>query len=189
MKDMKVKRKSEIIPLIEYEFSQYIPLDLQKYVIKYKKITDSQGKELLQAILFPRKFIYICNKISENLKIKKKYLHINFDILQKIMDMKLIEFTTSDNKQLTLIENRREDMILNRIYENKVIESFIIRKNNDNSINNICNEDTYYFGIVDDYIKKLNIKQIHIENKLISSNKDEKADKSLDYLCVWGMII
>ena len=33
----------------------------------------------------------------------------------------------------------KEDMILNEIYENKIIESFIISKSNDNKlVNNIC---------------------------------------------------
>ena len=101
-----------------------------------------------------------------------------------------IDFTNKDNKKVILIENRKEDMILNEIYENKIIESFIISKANDNNlVNNICNESTYYFGIDDDYIKNLNVRKIQIENKLISYIDDEMKDKTLDYLCVWGMIV
>ena len=190
IKNIEVKRKADMVPLIKYEINQYIPLDLQKYIVKYKKITDSKDEKLIQAILFPKKFVYICKKISENLKIRNKYLHINFDILQKIIDLKLINFTNKDNKKVILIENRKEDMILNEIYENKIIESFIISKANDNNlVNNICNESTYYFGIDDDYIKNLNVRKIQIENKLISYIDDEMKDKTLDYLCVWGMIV
>ena len=190
IKNIEVKRKADIIPLIKHEINQYIPLDLQKYIVKYKKITDSKDQKLTQAILFPKKFVHICKKISENLKIRNKYLHINFDILQKIIDLKLINFTNKDNKKVILIENRKEDMILNEIYENKIIESFIISKANDNNlVNNICNESTYYFGIDDDYIKNLNVRKIQIENKLISYIDDEMKDKTLDYLCVWGMIV
>ena len=70
------------------------------------------------------------------------------------------------------------------------MESFIISKANDNNlVNNICNESTYYFGIDDDYIKNLNVRKIQIENKLISYIDDEMKDKTLDYLCVWGMIV
>ena len=128
--------------------------------------------------------------LQEAEKIRNKYLHINFDILQKIIDLKLINFTNKDNKKVILIENRKEDMILNEIYENKIIESFIISKANDNNlVNNICNESTYYFGIDDDYIKNLNVRKIQIENKLISYIDDEMKDKTLDYLCVWGMIV
>ena len=179
-----------MVPLIKHEINQYIPLDLQKYIVKYKKVTDSKDQKLTQAILFPKKFVHICKKISENLKIRNKYLHINFDILQKIIDQNLINFTSEDNKKVILIENRKEDMILNEIYENKIMESFIISKANDNNlVNNICNESTYYFGIDDDYIKNLNVRKIQIENKLISYIDDEMKDKTLDYLCVWGMIV
>ena len=116
IKNIEVKRKADIIPLIKHEINQYIPLDLQKYIVKYKKITDSKDEKLIQAILFPKKFVHICKKISENLKIRNKYLHINFDILQKIIYLKLINFTNKDNKKVILIENRKEDMILNEIY-------------------------------------------------------------------------
>ena len=51
-----------MVPLIKYEINQYIPLDLQKYIVKYKKITDSKDEKLIQAILFPKKFVYICKK-------------------------------------------------------------------------------------------------------------------------------
>ena len=47
-----------------------ILVDLQNYIIKYKKITDFNDKNLVQGILFPKKFVHICNEIGEKLEIK-----------------------------------------------------------------------------------------------------------------------
>lgn len=182
------KRKKEIIPLIKYEINKYMPIDLQNYAIEYKKIMDFMGKELIQGILFPKKFVYICKEISEKLKIKKKYLYSNFDILQKLIDINLINLHDVKDKTSVVIESRNEDIILNTVFNNKIIESYIVSKNNEIMIKNIFDENTYYFGISDDYINNLHIKKINIKNNIII-NEDANENVILDYLCALGMII
>ena len=160
----------------------------KKYKIHFLTFTYDDNNENIKLITNEKGILSLRKDLIR--KIRNKYLHINFDILQKIIDLNVINFTSEDNKNVILIENRKEDMILNEIYENKIMESFIISKANDNNlVNNICNESTYYFGIDDDYIKNLNVRKIQIENKLISYIDDEMKDKTLDYLCVWGMIV
>ena len=189
MDSISIKKKKDIIPLIKYEINKYMPIDLQNYMINYKKIIDFQGKELIQGVLFPRKFVDICKEISEKIKVKKTYLHINFDILQKIIDMNLFEVCNSNNDKAIIIENRSEDMILNKVFNNKIIESYTVNKNDKMNFINTFTNNIYYFGIDDDYIKSLDIKKIELKNKLILNKEKDKLDVTLDYLCVWGMIV
>ena len=73
---------------------------------------------------------------------------------KKIIDLKLINFTNKDNKKVILIENRKEDMILNEIYENKIMESFIISKANDKLTDSqLAQIGSNSFGIASKYGK------------------------------------
>lgn len=191
IKNIKHERKNEIIQLIKYEVGDYIPLDLQNYIIKYKKVINSRENASIQGILFPKKYVDICKSISEKLKIKKKYLYINFDILQKLIDLRIIDLSQNTDNKVTIIENRDKHMILNTIFNNKIMESYIVDKGNSQySINQFsCDDNTYYYGISDNFIENLQIKNLDIKNKLILNNKEEIIDMTLDYLLVWGMIV
>ena len=121
--------------------------------------------------------------------IKLIVININFDILRKILDMSLINLCSLD-KKIIVIENRQEDMILNKIYNNQIIESYLVNKNDKNNILNINDEEnTYYFGINDDYMKNIQAKEITIKNKLLLDSNKEVIDENNHYLCAWGMII
>ncbi len=188
--NLKSKRTKEIIQLIKYEINVYMPLNLQNYVIKYKKIINTKGIGAIQGILFPKKYVSICNLISENLKIKKKYLHINFDILQKLMDLNVVDLQQSGDDKVTIIENRQEDLVINTVFNKKIIESYVIDKfNSQSSINKFTPKNTYYYGINDNFIKSFQIQKLDIKNKLIFNNNEEVLDVTLTYLPAWGMII
>ncbi|KHS58169.1 hypothetical protein QX51_04350 [Terrisporobacter othiniensis] len=168
-----------------------MPLNLQNYVIKYKENINTKGKGSVQGILFPKKYVDICKSISENLKIKKKYLYINFDILQKLIDLRVIDLSNSNDDKVTIIENRGQDMILNTVFDKKIIESYVVEKNNTQySINKSSyDENTYYYGISDGFINSLEIKKLNIKDRLILKNDEEVIDMTLDHLPAWGMII
>lgn len=184
------KREKEIIQLIKYEIGDHISLDLQNYVIKYKKIINTKGKGSIQGILFPKKYVDICKSISKKLKIKKKYLYINFDILQKLIDIKVIDLLQDGYEKITIIENRKKDMVLNTVCNKKIIESYVVDKaNSQYSINQFSYNNTYYYGINDDFIENLQIKRLDIKNKLISNNSEEIVDVTVDNLLAWGMIV
>lgn len=190
IKNINSGRKKEIIQLIKYEIGNYMPLDLQNYVIKYKKIINARGKGSIQGILFPKKYVDICKSISEKLKIKKRYLYINFDILQKLMDLRIINISQNSNSEVIIIENREKDMILNKVFNSKIIESYVVDKtNNQYSINQFPDNNTYYYGIKDDFIENLQVKKLYFNNKLILNDKEEIIDITLDYLPALGMIL
>lgn len=184
------KREKEIIQLIKYEIGDHISLDLQNYVIKYKKIINTKGKGSIQGILFPKKYVDICKSISKKLKIKKKYLYINFDILQKLIDIKVIDLLQDGYEKITIIENRKKDMVLNTVCNKKIIESYVVDKvNSQYSINQFSYDNTYYYGINDNFIENLQVKKLDIRNKLISNNSEEIVDVTVDNLLAWGMIV
>ena len=188
--NINAKRQKEIIQLIKYEIGNHMPLDLQNYVIKYKKIINTKGKGSIQGILFPKKYVDICKSISEKLKIKKKYLYINFDILQKLIDMKVIDLSQGGYEKITIIENRKKDMVLNTVSNKKIIESYVADKaNSQYSINQFSYDNTYYYGISDDFIESSQIKKLDLKNKLILNNREEIVDMTLDNLPAWGMIL
>lgn len=191
IKNIKSRKQKEIIQLIKYEIGNYMPLDLQNYVIKYKKIINIKGEESIQGILFPKKYVDICKYISEKLKIKKKYLHINFDILQKLIDLRIINLSQSIDDRITIIENRENNMIINTIFYKQIIESYVVDKSNSQypMSESSCDENIYYFGKSDDFIENLQIKKLDIKNKLTFKNNEEIIDMTLDYLPAWGMII
>lgn len=191
IQNIKSRNKKEIIQLIKYEIGGYMPLNLQSYVIKYKENINTKGKGSVQGILFPKKYVDICKSISENLKIKKKYLYINFDILQKLIDLRVIDLSNSNDDKVTIIENRDQDMILNTVFDKKIIESYVVEKNNTQySMNKSSyDENTYYYGISDGFINSLEIKKLNIKDRLILKNDEEIIDMTLDHLPAWGMII
>ena len=61
IENIKTKKHNEIINLIKFEINKYMPIDLQEYKIRYK-IIKKNNEEILQSILFPRKFVDICNE-------------------------------------------------------------------------------------------------------------------------------
>lgn len=184
------KRQKEIIQLIKYEIGDHISLDLQNYVIKYKKIINTKGKGSIQGILFPKKYVDICKSISEKLNIKKKHLYINFDILQKLIDMKVIDLLQDNYEKITIIENRKKDMVLNTVCNKKIIESYVMDKANSQcSINQFSYDNTYYYGINDDFIKSLQIQKLDLKNKLVLNNNEKIVDITVDNLLAWGMIV
>ena len=191
IKNIKTRRQKEIIQLIKYEIGDYMPLDLQNYSIKYKKIINIKGNQSIQGILFPKKYVNICKSISEKLKINKKYLYINFDILQKLIDLKVIDLSQSIDDKVTIMENREEDMILNIVSNKKITESYVVDKANSQYSRNrfLFDENTYYYGISDDFIESLQIKKLAIKNKLLLNSNEEVIDMTLNYLPAWGMII
>ena len=125
------------------------------------------------------------------MKIKKKYLYINFDILQKLIDLKLIDLSQNNEGKVTIIENREKDVIINLIINKKIIESYVIDKDNNQHLMNqlSCDKYIYYYGINDDFIKHLQIKKINIKKQLVLNSDKENIDVKLNYLSSLGMII
>ena len=59
----------------------------------------------------------------------------------------------------------------------------------DCSDKNMDFSDDIVIKIIEKMDSSLDIKKIELKNKLILNKEKEKLDVTLDYLCVWGMIV
>lgn len=51
--------------MIEFEITQYIPININSYSIKYKVINSTNDKLNIQVILFPKSIIQLVESISK----------------------------------------------------------------------------------------------------------------------------
>lgn len=192
IKDVSTKKESHIINLIKFEINAYIPLDLDNYSIKYKRVVNEIGQNLIQGILVPKKMINLCINLSQELNIKNRHLNVDFDILGKIMKSNLIvDFHA--NQSCYIVENRQNDVIINSCYNNQVIQSYIRNKDDRTKqyLNNICSsKNIYYYGFKDNFLDEINnIEKLKIKNEINTFNEDKDDEISTKYVCALGMIV
>ncbi len=188
-----VKSKKDIRDMILYKVSKDIPININKYKMKYKTINLDKDLLLAQVILVPKYLIDLCNEISNNLNMKAISLYLNFDILQKIIKYKLISIP--DNT--IIIENKANEIIINKIIDNIVFESYIIQKseNYQMMIYNLIKDfdNIYYYGFrdfkeIEDY--NLDFKYINLNYTLKVFKEDNLLDKErAEYINSLGVII
>ncbi|MRN25258.1 pilus assembly protein PilM [Romboutsia ilealis] len=196
--NVNISNKSDILGLIKFNINQYMHISVDDYVIEYKIINQINKMAKIQVILFPKYLIDLCKSISKNLKIKSQIINVNYDILQKLIELNLI--TNLESNSL-FIENRNEEILFNKVIDKKICESYILSKNEQylNYINNLDEkiDKVYYYGIEDKSINNeinsfssLNVSPLNLENNkrsiIISNQLGEDLKK---YINAIGMII
>ena len=146
--------------------------------------------------MLPKYVINLCCEISNMLNMKQKKLNINFDILQKVLQLDLIEDYNEDG---IFVECKTEEYILNVVKSKKICESYVINKNSESlkSIDKIINEskDIYYYGDNCEFFKSkkfnmVKIKPITFNQKIILLRESKNINKeSQMYINSIGMII
>ncbi|MEG2247173.1 MAG: pilus assembly protein PilM, partial [Peptostreptococcaceae bacterium] len=191
---LNVKNKKDIKSMIEFEITQYIPINIKNYIMEYK-ILNSNGSNInLKLILVPIIMANLCYEISDMLNMKPKKLSVNFDILQKIIDLDLIEDICEN---AVFIEDKGNEFILS-LAKNRIIdESYILHKS-PNSYESVLNltkdfDTVYYYGIEDEVIIKnietlKNFKKLELKEAVISKDENDKMH-NLEYINGIGMII
>ena len=106
--NVNISNKSDILGLIKFNINQYMHISVDDYVIEYKIINQINKMAKIQVILFPKYLIDLCKSISKNLKIKSQIINVNYDILQKLIELNLI--TNLESNSL-FIENRNEEYL------------------------------------------------------------------------------
>ena len=61
------------------------------------------------------------------MNIKAKIINVNFDILQKLIDHRIINMNSD---KCIFLEIRKDELLLNKVINGKVYESYILPKNN-----------------------------------------------------------
>ena len=84
-------KKRDLDGYVNFEIVKDMPVNIEHYLIKYKVLNLQKNIMDIQLILFPKYIEKICTEIAQNLNIKRKYLNMNFDIIQKLIDKKKID--------------------------------------------------------------------------------------------------
>ena len=194
-KDLPKIRKRDLDGYINFEILQDSLLTLDDYIVKYKILDYRKNKMDLQIILFLKEIEKICLDIATGLNLKHKYLNMNFDILQKLIDREKINLKNND---CMVIENMDDVIILNYIKMKKIYTSNVFSKESSSEyITNLLDKDIdiFYYGKEDNFINTLKengFKVYKLNSKLNISYLC--SDKTIDiqnnkYLVNIGVVI
>ncbi|MGO0884369.1 pilus assembly protein PilM [Clostridioides difficile] len=197
---LNTKKKRDILNLIEFEITQYIPININSYSIKYKILNSSEDKLNIQVILFPKNIIKIIKIISESLNMNPKTININFDILQKLISLNLIDNFIEDG---VFIECKKNQFIINTTKNKKIEETYLLSKETKSydSVKKLISKFkyVYYYGIkncfIDEYLKDtekiVEVNPLKLKNKINVENNFDKdlRETSITYISSIGMII
>lgn len=193
-------KKRDILNMIEFEITQYIPININNYSIKYKVINATNDKLNVQVILFPKSIIQLIKNISESLNMNPKVININFDILQKLINLNLIENFSEEG---VFIECKKNQFIINITKGKKIEETYLLSKEikSYESVRKLLSsfKYIYYYGIGNNFIeeyfkgtdKSIKINPLRLNDKVrVENNFDtELEDSSINYISSIGMII
>ena len=178
-------KKRDLDGYINFEIVKDMPVNIEHYVIKYKVLNLQKNIMDIQLILFPKYIEKICTEIAQNLNIKRKYLNMNFDIIQKLIDKKKIDL---GHENCMIIENKRNYIILNSVRQRKIYTSTVFEKyGNEDYILSFLEKDIhiFYYGKEDSFIKNIKenefcVDKLNLNLKINSLNKEDTVDNIIN---------
>ena len=178
-------KKRDLDGYVNFEIVKDMPVNIEHYVIKYKVLNLQKNIMDIQLILFPKYIEKICTEIAQNLNIKRKYLNMNFDIIQKLIDKKKIDL---GHENCMIIENKRNYIILNSVRQRKIYTSTVFEKyGNEDYILSFLEKDIhiFYYGKEDSFIKNIKenefcVDKLNLNLKANSLNKDDTVDNIIN---------
>ena len=178
-------KKRDLDGYVNFEIVKDMPVNIEHYVIKYKVLNLQKNIMDIQLILFPKYIEKICTEIAQNLNIKRKYLNMNFDIIQKLIDKKKIDL---GHENCMIIENKRNYIILNSVKQRKIYTSTVFEKyGNEDYILSFLEKDIhiFYYGKEDSFIKNIKenefcVDKLNLNLKINSLNKEDTVDNIIN---------
>lgn len=178
-------KKRDLDGYVNFEIVKDMPVNIEHYVIKYKVLNLQKNIMDIQLILFPKYIEKICTEIAQSLNIKRKYLNMNFDIIQKLIDKKKINL---GHENCMIIENKRNYIILNSVKQRKIYTSTVFEKyGNEDYILSFLEKDIhiFYYGKEDSFIKNIKenefcVDKLNLNLKVNSLNKEDTVDNIIN---------
>ena len=178
-------KKRDLDGYVNFEIVKDMPVNIEHYLIKYKVLNLQKNIMDIQLILFPKYIEKICKEIAQNLNIKRKYLNMNFDIIQKLIDKKKIDL---GHENCMIIENKRNYIILNSVKQRKIYTSTVFEKyGNEDYILSFLEKDIhiFYYGKEDSFIKNIKenefcVDKLNLNLKINSLNKEDTVDNIIN---------
>ena len=178
-------KKRDLDGYVNFEIVKDMPVNIEHYLIKYKVLNLQKNIMDIQLILFPKYIEKICTEIAQNLNIKRKYLNMNFDIIQKLIDKKKINL---GHENCMIIENKRNYIILNSVKQRKIYTSTVFEKyGNEDYILSFLEKDIhiFYYGKEDSFIKNIKenefcVDKLNLNLKINSLNKEDTVDNIIN---------
>ena len=178
-------KKRDLDGYVNFEIVKDMPVNIEYYLIKYKVLNLQKNIMDIQLILFPKYIEKICTEIAQNLNIKRKYLNMNFDIIQKLIDKKKIDL---GHENCMIIENKRNYIILNSVKQRKIYTSTVFEKyGNEDYILSFLEKDIhiFYYGKEDSFIKNIKenefcVDKLNLNLKINSLNKEDTVDNIIN---------
>ena len=178
-------KKRDLDGYVNFEIVKDMPVNIEHYVIIYKVLNLQKNIMDIQLILFPKYIEKICTEIAQNLNIKRKYLNMNFDIIQKLIDKKKIDL---GHENCMIIENKRNYIILNSVKQRKIYTSTVFEKyGNEDYILSFLEKDIhiFYYGKEDSFIKNIKenefcVDKLNLNLKVNSLNKEDTVDNIIN---------
>ena len=178
-------KKRDLDGYVNFEIVKDMPFNIEHYVIKYKILNLQKNIMDIQLILFPKYIEKICTEIAQNLNIKRKYLNMNFDIIQKLIDKKKIDL---GHENCMIIENKRNYIILNSVKQRKIYTSTVFEKyGNEDYILSFLEKDIhiFYYGKEDSFIKNIkenefSVDKLNLNLKVNSLNKEDTVENIIN---------
>ena len=155
-------KKRDLDGYVNFEIVKDMPVNIEHYVIKYKVLNLQKNIMDIQLILFPKYIEKICTEIAKNLNIKRKYLNMNFDIIQKLIDKKKIDL------------GHENCMIFEKYGNEDYILSFLEK-----------DIHIFYYGKEDSFIKNIKenefcVDKLNLNLKVNSLNKEDTVDNIIN---------
>ena len=181
-----------LIRAAELEINEYIPNAKRDYIIKFRDIEKEKEFKCVRTVFFPNKYRGLYEILCDDIKPDKKYISVNFDILGKLLH------ESGDIKgKRVYIECRREDLVVSRVNNKKITESYVINIDeiNISVLNDILSgtKEVYMYGINSSDIKEKfslvsELKEPDFDHG-ISVNSNTGNNSISEYLNLVGVLI
>ncbi|MCY6355051.1 pilus assembly protein PilM [Clostridium sp. ZS2-4] len=168
-------KPKEMDSLIEFEIKQYLPINFDEYIIKYKKLNeyeeDNVKKAALRVAIYPKIMAKMYWDLANELRLSPEALDLSSNCIAKLFDNDELDINseqyTSENTVL-VVDIGYEQMELNIISEGVLQFTRIIMGGGSYLDANIASE----FGISDEEADEKKMTLCNLKSEDIGENKE-----------------